>query len=64
MIISATRMNNLAFADAIDLIDTDEQSLEETTQTLNEESKSLAMNLEKTKTLVFGERAHIKKATT
>src|SRR6218665_3657163 len=43
----------------IDIIDTDGQSLEEITQALNEESKrdGLNVNLEKSKTMVFGERA-------
>ena len=50
-----TRINNLAFA--VD-IGTDGQSLEETTQALNEESNryGLNKNLEKTKTMAFGER--------
>src|SRR6218665_2380351 len=56
--ISGTRINNLCFADDIDLIDEDEQRLEETVQELNDEGKryGLNMNFEKTKTMVFGEK--------
>ena len=58
MTISGTRINNLTFADDIDLIEEDAQRLEETTRALNEEGKryGLNMNFEKTKTMVFGEK--------
>ena len=58
MKISGPRINNLAFADDIDLIEEDALRLEETTRTLNEEGKryGLNMNFEKTKTMVFGEK--------
>lgn len=58
VVISGTRINNLCFADDIDLIDEDEQRLEETVQELNDEGKryGLNMNFEKTKTMVFGEK--------
>ena len=51
VVISGTKINNLAFADDIDLIDRDAKRLEETTQELNEESKryGLNMNFEKNK---------------
>src|SRR6218665_1810144 len=51
VVISGTRINNLCFADDIDLIDEDEQRL-------NDEGKryGLNMNFEKTKTMVFGEK--------
>src|SRR6218665_75223 len=56
--ISGTKINNLAFADDIDLIEEDAQRLEETTWALNKEGKryGLNMNFEKTKTMVFGEK--------
>src|SRR6218665_3015496 len=58
VVISGTRINNMCFADDIDLIDEDEQRLEETVQELNDEGKrhGLNMNFEKTKTMVFGEK--------
>ena len=43
--ISGTRINNLAFADDIDLIEEDAQSLEETTRALNEEGKRYGLNM-------------------
>src|SRR6218665_1487570 len=53
--ISGTRINNLAFADDIDLIEEDAQRLEEITRALNEERKryGLNMNFEKTKTIFW-----------
>src|SRR6218665_2940801 len=58
MKIGGTRINNLAFADDIDLIEEDAQRLAETTRALNEEGKryGLNMNFKKTKTMVFGEK--------
>lgn len=54
--ISGTRINNLCFADDIDLIERDVHRLEGMAQVLNEEGQryGLNMNLDKTKTLVFG----------
>src|SRR6218665_1833727 len=56
--ISGKRINNLAFADDIHLIEEEAQRLAETTRALNEEGKryGLNMNFEKTKTMVFGEK--------
>ena len=56
--ISGTKINNLRFADDIDLIDEDEERLEDMLNTLNEEGKryGLTMNFDKTKTMVFGEK--------
>src|SRR6218665_1531991 len=56
--ISGTRINNLAIADDIDLIEEDAQRLAGTTRALNEEGKryGLNRNFEKTKTMVFGEK--------
>ena len=49
-------INNLRFADDIDLIEENEQRLERTVQILNEDGKryGLQMNFEKTKRMVFG----------
>ena len=49
---------NLRFADDIDMIDDDVVELKNMVQELNDEGKryGLAMNIEKTKTLVFGSR--------
>ena len=57
------RFSNLRFADDIDLIDEDEQRLEHTLHTLNEECKryGLFINYDKTKTMVFGEKDIAKK---
>jgi hypothetical protein len=54
--INGESINNLCFADDIDLIDEDIQRLESTAQELSNEGKryGLAMNFEKTKTMVFG----------
>ena len=63
VVISGTNINNLCFADDIDLIERDEERLETTVQALNEEGKryGLTMNFEKTKILVFGEKDYSKK---
>jgi len=54
--INGESINNLCFADDIDLIDEDIQRLESTAQELSNEGKryGLVMNFEKTKTMVFG----------
>ena len=39
VVISGTRINNMCFADDIDLIDENEQRLEQTVQELNDEGK-------------------------
>ena len=54
---SGTRINNLAFADDIDLIEEDAQRLAEKSRALNEEGKRYGLNMnfeKKTKTMVFG----------
>src|SRR6218665_2980740 len=63
LVISGTRINNLCFADDIDLIDEDEQRLKQTVQELNDEGKryGLNMNFEKTKAMVFGEKDWLRK---
>ena len=55
--IHGIRLNNLRFADDIDIIEEDAEKLENTLQALNEEGKryGLVVNIEKTKTMVFGD---------
>jgi hypothetical protein len=52
------RINNLRFADDVDIIEEDPTEMESTTQMLNEEAKKygLFMNFDKTKTMVFGDK--------
>lgn len=56
--VHGVRINNLRFADDIDIIAEDEDTLEKTVQTLSEEGKryGLVMNIDKTKTMVFGDK--------
>jgi hypothetical protein len=51
-------INNLRFADDVDIIEEDPAEMELTTQILNEEAKKygLFMNFDKTKTMVFGDK--------
>lgn len=55
--IQGMQINNLRFADDIDVIEESERQLQETVQVLNDESKryGLKMNFNKTKTMVFGD---------
>ena len=51
-------INNLGFADDVDILEKDAMELEHTTQMLNDEAKKygLFMNSEKTKRMVFGDK--------
>ena len=56
--ISGTRINHLAFADDIDMIEEEEQQLRNALKALIDEGTryGLTMNFDKTKTMVFGEK--------
>jgi len=55
VIISGSRINNLKFADDVDLIDADERGLQQQVDSLcdNSERYGMHINQEKTKTMVF-----------
>jgi len=52
------RINNLRFADDLDIIEEDESTLERTVHSLHKEAMryGLMMNTDKTKTMVFGDK--------
>jgi len=52
------KINNLRFADDIDIIEEDESTLERTVYSLHKEAMryGLVMNADKTKTMVFGDK--------
>jgi len=52
------RINNLRYADNIDIIEEDKSTLERTVHSLHEEAMryGLVMNADKTKTMVFGDK--------
>jgi len=56
--IHGIRINNLRFADDIDIIEKDDSTLEKTVHSLHKEAMSygLVMNTDKTKTMVFGDK--------
>ena len=58
VIISGSRINNLKFADDVDLIDKDERGLQQQVDSLRDNSERYGMhiNQEKTKTMVFCRR--------
>lgn len=56
--IHGLRINNLRYADDVDIIEENETDLEETVQRLSKEAKryGLIVNIDKTKTMVFGQK--------
>jgi len=61
--VNGTQINNLRFADDIDLIDEEQERLQKNTQILQKEGNKagLKINMKKTKTLVFGRKEIDKK---
>ena len=57
--VQGEKINNLRFADDIDLIEEDEERLSGSVNKLNEDAErvGLKINIEKTKTMVFGKEA-------
>lgn len=60
--IHGTRVNNLIFADDVDLIEEDINNIQENVETLQKEGKAagLRINISKTKTMTFGRRESTK----
>ena len=64
--VNGLRVNNLRFADDIDLLETDRDTLQENLELLKEDSEKagLKINIGKTKTMVFGKESLANKVET